>query len=214
MIALEIRYRSFFMPVKIKGSVPESWDEINGKQLLEICRVDHDYKREATGLITAFTGFKKSVVLKLKPFMHYRLGRLLDFMGEKEACTSKFCIKRVKGTQLIAPEDKLKGVSFGQFIFCESYYTQWIREKDQKSLEYLIASLYVRGGKRFNSDEIEKNCRIISKTDPSILRAIAFNYSMVIRWLKKRYPMIFSESESIDPIEKDEKMHTSIWVKF
>jgi len=104
-------------------------------------------------------------------------------------------------------------MSFGKFIFCESYYSDWMKSQEPEKLYRFVASLYLDKGERFNPDNIGLKVNTLKKVNIKILKAIAFNYSMVLRWLQKRYPMVFQEGKKQDDPEHHKMMETSVWVK-
>jgi len=89
-------------------------------------------------------------------------------------------------------------MTFGQFIFTESYYNDWMSTKGEKALNNFVASLYLSQNVAFNNESIPIRVGKIANTDLDIRKAIAFNYSLVMIWLQKAYPLIFQTS-SVDP---------------
>ena len=80
---------------------------------------------------------------------------------------------------------------FGQFIFADSYYNDWMATKDVKALDNFVASLYLLPGETFDSETIPDRVLTIVSIDLDIRKAIAFNYSLILMWLQKCYPLIF-----------------------
>ena len=213
MIEIEIRFKNRWIKKRVVKMIPEEWSEITGDQLMVLVGIQEKEKIDELKFIEIFTGIKKRDLLKLDPYFCYKISRMIDFLTESEPVNHQFLIKKIKKTELIADHEKLKGISFGQFIFCENYYTQWINYQDKKSLDYLVASLYFKKGEDFNENLIERNVIELKNTDETILNAIAFNYSMNIRWLQKRYPIIFKEQKKNSSEKKEEKFKGSEWIK-
>jgi len=197
----------------MRRMVPQSWTEITGKQLIAISEVAPDQRSDEVGFLSSLTGLNKKIINRLSPFVHYWIYKNLEFLTDSEPCSHYFMVKELPGTRYMAPAQKLNRMSFGQFIFCESYYSDWMKSQEPEKLYRFVASLYLEKGERFNQDTIELKVNTIKRVNIKILKAIAFNYSMVLRWLQKRYPMVFQEGKKQDDSDLNKMMETSVWVK-
>ena len=213
MITIELKLPFLGFHRYMRRMVPQSWTEITGRQLIAISEVVPGQRSDEVGFLSALTGLNKKIINRLSPFVHYSIYKKLKFLTDSEPCSHFFMIKELPGTRFIAPAQKLSRMSFGQFIFCESYFSDWMKSKEPEKLYRFVASLYLEKGELFNPDSIELNVNTMKKVNIKILKAIAFNYSMVLRWLQKRYPMVFQEGKKQDDPEHHKMMDTSVWVK-
>lgn len=213
MITIEIRYPGMFYKRILKSNIPESWSEINADQLIKIAILNECQDINGVDFIECFTGIKPKLLIRLDRFINFKLCNLLNFLSDVEPCTHIFFIKKIKGLNLFAPEDKLNAMTFGQFIFCESYYNEWVREPDNESLIRFVGALYLGKQETFSAEGIEKRSLLLNQCSTVKLKAIALNYSMVIRWMQLRYPMVFTEGKNQGDQEITKKMVSSVWVK-
>jgi len=213
MTTIELKLPFLWFHRYLRRMVPQSWTEITGKQLITISEVVPGQGSDEVGFLSSLTGLNKKIINRLLPFIHYSIYKNLEFLTDSEPCSHYFMIKELPGTRFIAPAQKLSRMSFGQFIFCESYYSDWMKSQDPEKLYRFVASLYLEKGERFNPDSIELKVKSLKRVNVKILKAIAFNYSMVLRWLQRRYPMVFQEGKKQDDPEHHKMMETSVWVK-
>ena len=213
MTTIELKLPFLWFHRYVRRMVPVSWTEITGMQLIAISEVVPGQRSDEVGFLSSLTGLNKKIINRLSPFVHYSIYKNLEFLTESEPCSHYFMIKDIPGTRFVAPAQKLSRMSFGQFIFCESYYSDWMKSQESEKLYRFVASLYLQKGERFNPDTIELKINTMKRVNIKILKAIAFNYFMVLRWLQMRYPMVFQEGKKQDDLELTKMMETSVWVK-
>ena len=213
MTTIELKLPFLWFHRYVRRMVPQSWTEITGKQLISISDVAPGQESDEVGLLSSLTRLNKKIIKRLSPYVHYSIYKNLEFLTDSEPCSHFFMIQDIPGTRFISPAQKLSRMSFGQFIFCESYYSDWMKSQEPEKLYRFVASLYLQKGERFNPDTIELKINTMKRVNIKILKAIAFNYSMVLRWLQKRYPMVFQEGKKQDDLELNKMMDTSVWVK-
>jgi len=85
--------------------------------------------------------------------------------------------------------------------------------KDVKALDNFVASLYLLPGETFDSETISQKVWIIVNADIEIRKAIAFNYSLILCWLQKCYPLIFQSPGEDSEKEDVKKVKQSGWLK-
>ena len=165
------------------------------------------------------TGIKGSKINKLENYDRYNLMKLFDpFMEIKPY--SAFIIPEIKtsGKIFCSPKPKMAGITFAQFIFIESYFTDYQISKKPADLHKFIASLYLEQNHNFNENEIAQNAITILGTKSEILEAIVINYVLIREWLAQSYPLIFEQPEEETDEEKQKpKTHknpgNSGWIK-
>jgi hypothetical protein len=111
---------------------------------------------------------------------------------------SKFVIKKI--LYFKAPANQLKNITFGAFIFGDTYYQNYISGKKEDLNRFIACFYYNKSG--FKEKDIELNARIISLADISVREAIAINYALIREWLAKAYPFVFQKAESGKKQEK------------
>ena len=216
MIDIAVEYPFMLFKRKAIGRVPSSWAELTEKQFIGISKViygdEPDYKFLAT-----LTGINRDVLKKLSPFQLLQLSESIDFIGKAGSSYSNFIISELPhdAKRCIAPKPKMEGITFGQFIFMDAYYSDWSAFRQETALNKFIATVYLHFNDKFSNEIIEERMEVIGRIDFDIRKAIAFNYSLIIYWLQKAYPLIFPEtheSEDPDP-EPREKQYKSGWLK-
>jgi len=147
------------------------------------------------------TGLSLRILKKMSSYERFKLMEILEFVGSLKPY-HQFIIRKIYPSivspALVAPEGRLKGVSFGQFIFCDSYFSNYQESKDSDDLNKFIASLYLRKNEKFDEKIIGQRYRSIASVDPNTLQAIYLNYQLMHEWLTEAYPLIFHKVEQLD----------------
>lgn len=204
MIHLEIHYQPIARVPwyrRIRFTLPASWEEINPRQLLSIVRL---YKNKLSELkfMARMCRVKSSVIAKLEPYQRFKLSEQLDFLSEK-VNHYQFIIPRLSIClaspfrpliHYYAPKDKLKGITFGQFVFLEHFYTLYHVSQKESDLDKFLCCLYLKKGEIFSETVIEKRHRHFSRLKPELKEAIYLNYQLIHEWLSMAYPLIFHSS--------------------
>jgi len=202
MIDIAIEYPFLLFRRKVKSKAPTSWDELTERQFLAISRaVDGaipDYR-----FLSILSGIKEKLLRKLTPFSLFKLSEGIEFVGTAGNVHSNFIIREIRGTDFISPKPKLDSLTFGQFIFADAYYSNWMGTKDEKQLNNLVATLYLLPGEKFSSDTIVDRIWTLANVDSDIRKAIAFNYGLILMWLQKCYPLIFRETDNSNADRRD-----------
>ena len=197
MTTISIEYPFLFFKRKAKGKTPSSWSELTEQQFIAISRTidgaEPDFR-----FLSVLTGIGQNLLKKLSSFELFKLSEKIDFVSQAGNFHYAFVIREIPGTDFVSPKPKLAGLTFGQFIFTESYYNDWTTTKDEKVLNDFTASLYLPGNEKFISETIPDRAREIAATDLAIRNAIVLNYSLVMVWLQNAYPLIF-QSPSKNP---------------
>lgn len=215
MIDILIEYPYLFFKRKTKGNSPSSWAELTERQFIAISRSINGEEPDFR-FLSVLTGISQNLLKKLSPFDLFKLSEGIDFVGQAGNFHSAFIIRTIPGTDFVSPKPKLAGLTFGQFIFIESYYNDWMATKSDTSLNNFITSLYLPYNEIFNNESIPNRLEKIANTDLDIRKAIALNYSLIMIWLQKAYPLIFHVPAD-DPdsaVQKDDiRPKQSAWLK-
>lgn len=215
MMDIAIEYPFLFFKRRATGTAPTSWDELTERQFIAISRTIHGSEPDFR-FLSVLTGIDQNLLKKLHPFDLLKLAEGIEFVGKAGNSHFEFIIREIHGTDFVCPKPKLGAMTFGQFIFADSYYNDWMATKDVKALDNFVASLYLLPGETFNSETIPDKVWTIVNIDLDIRKAIAFNYSLILMWLQKCYPLIFQPAID-DSVRADDTHHNiakqSGWLK-
>ena len=227
MLKIEINYRSirwFPFTRKVNSNVPQNWGDVTQKQLIAITCL---YKSAISdfAFLKAMSGLKKWILKKLSDYERYKLMEVFEFVGEQKPY-HEFIIRKIsiyrKGIVLYAPEGKLKGITFGQFIFTDTYFANYQQSGDETDLNKFIASLYLKNDEHFDEKLIQSRHPQIGIIDKNIREAIVLNYQLMHEWLALAYPLIFhtvAELTTIPTVSDGDiaipeiKRDPNIWIK-
>jgi hypothetical protein len=116
-----------------------------------------------------------------------------------------------------APSPKLKGVTFGQYIFADTYFANYQELQKEIDLNKFIASLYLGMNEKFEERLIQERFESIGKLDLNIRQAIVLNFQLIHEWLALAYPLIFQKHEQVlnDETRNPEPVsrNSSPWIK-
>ncbi|NQU84321.1 MAG: hypothetical protein HQ541_01040 [Mariniphaga sp.] len=199
-----------------KGSHPENWDEVTPTQLITIACL---YKNSITLMqfLNKMIQIKIRILKKLDQYQLLKLTELVGFVSDFKPF-KHFVINKLDCDEILySPKPKLKGMSFGQFIFADTYFNNYRFDSKQEDLNKFIASLYLPENKAFDEDTIDQRSELIANLDIGTKEAIAINYQLIWEWLCNVYPLIFQKQEQDpdtvikEPVKKP-KNNTN-WIK-
>lgn len=190
MIPVVIEYRPVgFLPWKrkMRARIPGRWSEVTGDQLIAISRIQSGSIKNSEAL-SMLLGIRRRIARLLDEYHAFSILRNLDLTQSPSAWHS-FIIPRIVG--LNAPEPRLKGVTFGQFIYGDTYYQNYVERGMEDDLNRFIACFYTSG--RFDDNEIDMQTARIARVNIDIRKAIALNYLLIRAWLEKTYTYVFAK---------------------
>jgi hypothetical protein len=211
MKSIEFRYKTIGITRKISALLPERWDELTTNQLVLISR-NYLTEVDETEILCSMLGIKRSIAAMLDDFQRFCIAMELDFMDNFKPHYA-FIIHKLNG--LSAPRPRLEGLSFGQFMFVDTYYEVAITSDDPEHLNKFIACLYLPEGKPFNEQLIEDRTDYVKLLfKPEEKTAISLNYRLVKEWICERYPLLFRKPVA-KPVQtkKVNQEKGSNWVK-
>jgi hypothetical protein len=190
MIPVTIEYKplGFLWRKRIETKLPARWSEMNARQIVAVPHLQRGTLDESR-LLEIYLGIKRKIARRIDSYQKFCILRNLKYISEPEPLGS-FVIKTIAGFN--GPENNLKGVTFGAFIFGDTYYQNYISGK-KDDLNKFIACFYTSQGK-FDDKLIEINARIISERDMATREAIAINYALIREWMAKAYPYVFQKA--------------------
>jgi hypothetical protein len=198
MLKIEVSYRPIrWLPIvrKMTTNVPQNWGDVSKLQLIAISSL---YKSAISDLsfLKAMTGLKKRILQSLSDFERYKLMEIFGFIGDPKPY-HQFIIRKLPSTRLYAPQAKLKGVTFAQFIFADTYFASYQQSGDQADLNKFIASLYLGKNESFDERLIAERFESIGKLNENIRQSIVLNYQLIHEWLMLAYPLIFQKQKEL-----------------
>lgn len=211
-----ISFLSWFK--KYEFEHPSNWKELNGLQLIAVACLYHGTIKERR-LLQVMTGMPKKIIKQLDDFQVYKLIELMEFLQNKRPPFQQFILKQlwVGFKEFVSPGDKLKGVTFGEFIFADTYYSNYAIDSKEEDLNKFVSCFYrekKKGAKvAFNENEIEARAQLISKLPIADREAVAMNYGMMREWLERTFIHVFPkvDEESKKPKKKKQASNGS-WI--
>lgn len=103
--------------------------------------------------------------------------------------TKPIGIIKHQGQSYYGPADSLTNLTVHEFIFSETYYSNWVKTKNNNQLDLFIATLYRPAAEDYNIDDPrttgdpreEFNDFLIEKRAET-LKSLPFHYKTAIRW--------------------------------
>lgn len=194
---------------------PDQWNDLSSSQLVQVAEILHSGALLIDGklqLLFALLEVKKSGYLKwvfserVTDVQVCELLQLTDFILKENKLTKNiFPSIRIGLTRYHGPAEKLKNISFGEFIFADAMFIKYHDTKDEKYLDQLIAVLYrlihplywinYDGDKRirFNKYTIEPRAKRIARIKPGIKQAILLYYDGCRKRIVKENKYVFPE---------------------
>lgn len=205
MKRIAITYPFLWWQRKVAGHFAEKWEELTPVQLVAVCRMLADKTSEEEFLST-LSGIRKRIVKRLSPFQRFKLAELIGFIGDPKPY-HQFIVPYVKEgwLKLHAPEPKLKGVTFGQFIFADTYFAMWQEKQDPVLLNKFVASWYLPKNRPFSESHVDGIHKYFYRVDDATKEAIAMNYQLIREWLAKAYPLVFVQKTEKESKKKQPK---------
>jgi len=208
MQRIEIGYRKFWIERKVVRDIPTTWSELGVDQLI-IAAEYYLGLLEEYEFIATFCGISKRLAKKLTPFCLYKLAKELEFLNSYTPLNF-FIIDDIKS--LSAPNAKLGGVSFGQFMFADTFYNDWCRSGSDADLNKFVTCIYFPKNYEFDNKYVFAFEKRTARLDKNLKYAISLNYRLVKEWLTDRYPLVFERPEGDEKPNK-KRTNNSGWVK-
>jgi len=197
-----------------QAEFPTEWEQLNAEQFALAVKI----------LSKGYLGEKDktlffNMVLGLKNFPVYNLPvsllQLSDFMLDIVEPFNKVFFKElnINGVTYYGPDDGFYIVRLGEWAFADTFFTEFVKNKNEEMCNKMIACLYrpsgnsygVKGGiynpesvdydgdirEKFNDNLIEHRSKIFEELDCDVKNAIIFNYRIMRRWIEEKYPNLF-----------------------
>lgn len=139
---------------KINGAFPSTYEDLAPGQLIAIAALTNSRISE-TEFLKIMTGIPKYIIKKLDDYYRYRLMLLFEPFTSVTPYNA-FVIRGIKISRVsfISPRSKLAAMSFAQFIFVESYFSDYQTNQKPEDLHKFVASLYLQENTSFDENKI------------------------------------------------------------
>lgn len=196
---------TFYFHNKKYGPIAESYNELNGKQLVGIARI---FIRETDAGVMLLTALR---VLLDKSLFWFALissdakARMLQYISwvfEKNTLTSQV-LPVYRG--FVGPKKEFDNLTLSEFHHSEMYYSEYVADKQEEALNNLVAVLYrpakpgynyrldSQGDARraFNPNEVEYYANVVATWPAEVKHAILFFYDGCRQKLLEDYEEVF-----------------------
>jgi hypothetical protein len=177
-------------------SHPGHWDEVSPQQMVAIGQLMTGEIKEEK-LLTAFLSTSPALVKKLDEYLRYKLSDLMNFMGKKEPL-DHFIIDCIEGRK--APENKLKDLTFGEFIYIDTFFIDYSSTENNQALLHKLTAFLFRKPEKGQRPEFTGTTdeSWTEKLKPWQMQITAFNYGLIRVWLEKAFPLVFAAKTNIE----------------
>jgi len=218
MKQIQIKYRpSIFSPFvsEFSGYTPENWDEVTPSQFIAITSMIKD--SDDISFMAALTGIKKRALQRLSSFHIYNILQGFNWIRDLKP-RNHFIISEIhlRDNVIYSPHAKLKGMIFLQFIFADSFFSDYAQAESEADLNRLVACLYLPAGVSFSEEQIDKTASQLHLSDLCVRRAVFYNYLMIRNWLSDVYPLVFSHPANDAKLQGKSSLrssHSNSWIK-
>lgn len=194
----------WFIPVKINRDFPASWSEVSPRELIAI---SHLYSGEIADwrFVSIFFRLPPIVARWLDGFHIYKIIDSVEFIQDYTPMDVFIIPKTEHG---VAPKPKLGDLSFGRFMFVDTYFNDYASDEKEEALNKFVATLYWPANLKFDENKIPALALKAARLKPETKQAIAINYRLVKDWLTYTYPLVFTKSVNPASVKKE-----SSWLK-
>ena len=201
MRQVEFRYKKWGVKRVIKRTIPTSYAEMSPAQFLATVRLTKGWIDEREFFLQFFD-LTDDLLAKLDTFLLYRLTETLGFLKQiKGACTGFYC-EELNG-KLLAPQEKLRGMSFQQFMTVDTFFSWFLVTEKEQYLDRFIASLYLKSNEDFTKLKLEERLPAVNQIHMDLKYSIVVNWVLIKSWLSSAYPFLFPEGEASDNSQGD-----------
>jgi hypothetical protein len=209
MQEIEIVYRFLWIKRKKKRNVPNRWSEISVEQLIAISEHYLGIAKEYE-FLAVMCDVSKRMLKKMPVYLRYKLAQQLEFMTDYKPYNT-FIIKH--WGQFYAPKPRLEGMSFGQFMFADTFYNDWCKDGKDEDLNRFVACLYLPKNYFFDSNHLEAFAKRTARLEPEVKYAISLNYRLIKEWLTEKYPLIFEKPDGDERKKKRPSTGGNGWIR-
>lgn len=211
---VKIKYRPFpFCPIRFTSetTLATDWDHITPEHFTPIAElIIRGSISDPVRALSQIFHVPESIITRLHPFHQYTLidqiGKPLDGTLQPRNYLPTLQINKQK---LIGPSDRLSNISFGEFIYADSYFMAYGINGDKSLLNKHIAVLFRPDKQTFNSSDLDKHSTLIAQLPDETRIAWQYNYIILRQHLESRYTHVFPKVEEELEKEPDPKPATN-----
>ena len=184
---------------------PEKWNELTTDQLLFVSKImgkQLAIENFNIVLLKNFLKIKDRYFHMLNGAEVAELAESISFILDKKELTTQqlpeITVKRFfKTTTLYGPTDAMLDLTFEQFFgYCEPALNSYVKNKDEYSLNFLVASLYTFEKGKFVPGNVEEILKIVKKMKPNYKIAILLFYLGSKDYFAFRFPKLFKQNKA------------------
>ena len=230
---IKIKYRPFsFCPFKVSRSanIASEWKHITPSHFTLIAElIVKGTIANPTHALAKIFNVPEEIINSLHPFHQYtimeQIGKPLQGEPDPRNYLPTLQLKTKTKIQILTgPSDRLSNLTFGEFIYADSYFMAYGISADQDFFEKHMAVLFRPSTIKsqlqtnelqppsinripFNPDQIEENTKIINQLPPETKIAWQYNYILLRQHLESRYEFVFPKVE--EELEKTTTTETT-----
>lgn len=197
---------AFHFHNKKYGPVPETYNELSGKQLIGIAglflvEMELDTARLKALQILLRRSFFGFAIIPADA--KARMLQYIDWVFEKNTVTEQV-LPLYRG--LVGPKKEFDNLTLSEFHFSERYYNEFVKEGNNDALNKLVAVLYRKpkpgydyqldsdgdARQKFNANELDHYASVVTKWPAAVKQAVLFFYDGCRQYLLDLYEEVFS----------------------
>lgn len=200
MRQVEFQYKKWGVKRVIKRTIPNNYAEMTPAQFLATVRLSKGWIDEREFFLQFF-GLTDKLLAKIDAFSLYLLTDTLGFLKQIKAACYNFYCEELNG-KLLAPQEKLRGMSFQQFMTVDTYFSWFLVTEKELYLDSFIAALYLKQGESYFKEDdmtvLDMDARIpeVHQIPMDLKYSIIVNWVLIKSWLSSAYPFLFPEGET------------------
>lgn len=199
MKKITFRYFTWFWCHDITRQVPENYAEMTPAQFLATVRLSQGWIDEQQ-FFKQFFRLKDNVLAKLDLFQLYQLVKQMDFLKTIHDSVSFFYCPSLPG-KLFAPDSKLSGMSFQQFMMVDTFFSWYLAYEKEHFLNQFIAALYLKKDESYFVEpgkktlDMQRRVSEVRNIPFDLKYSVLVNWVLIKKWLSSAYPSLFPAGE-------------------
>lgn len=201
MKKIELKIRKRFGVRSISVDFPEQTSEMSERQFVALVGLSiGTLSMEA--FYATFLGVDGELLGKLDDYSLWVLRGLFERLDKDGSSVNSFFIPRLG--DYYAPEEKLSGMSFQQFMMIDTYCSWYVASKRPEYLDQMLAAMYLKQTESYFPDGNESLVDFDSAIETllhwplDVKMAVFINWNLIRQWLSETYPYLFPKGENGD----------------
>lgn len=189
----------------IRRRTPENWNECTLRQLQFISQVifsadPNRVKQSREEILVFFLDLKWKVLRNMNQAQLDGLQPAIDFLFKDIALTKNpLPVIQTGRHWLHGPTDELKSITAGEFAFADRFLFAYMKTKEQRFLDLLVATLYRKKNGLFDEEKIEELLPVIARLDNRYKLPILCFYLGSRRHITQSHPAVFPKGGKSKP---------------